>query len=511
MAMPARRCRATATPCSAGARRRSSGRTSRRAPRCADAPAGDAHARSAASVGVDARRQHGRRRCPALTRTASPSTRPSSRHELARQADATGGRASAVSCSAGARRTSGRSRRSARRRCARARRAVGAARGQRVGRSARRRGEPARRSSATSPSASARTSSDGLERRSRRPSRLPSTRSTFHAGRASPSGLTTPWKLCTRPSALTKVPEVSVNGAIGSSTSATSTPASLERRQRDDHLGAGRARRAPRAGSAASSAGSTLSSRQAFSGASAPSICAGVQAARGRAARRRAARRRCWPPRRGSRRSRRSARRSSCASAEQLRGLRVLRGGVAEQHRLALAAEQRRGDRLRLVVGFAPSAGAATPLAAATAAAIVGQRLRPALGAAVMLGGHRHQPVVVQRVHARRPCAPLLGRLAQALREQRMVLAQERADDERRAAARTATAIERAEPAASPRAAAFAKSAWRRRWSMFSLPRPRTSLASRCSSSTRAVRRRRARRCSAAPCSAVICVRPRAT
>ena len=29
-----------------------------------------------------------------------------------------------------------------------------------------------------------------------RPSRLPSTRSTFQAGRASPSGLTTPWKLC---------------------------------------------------------------------------------------------------------------------------------------------------------------------------------------------------------------------------------------------------------------------------------------------------------------------------
>ena len=53
-----------------------------------------------------------------------------------------------------------------------------------------------------------------------RPSRLPSTRSTFQAGRASPSGLTTPWKLCTRPSALTKVPAVSVNGAIGSSTSA---------------------------------------------------------------------------------------------------------------------------------------------------------------------------------------------------------------------------------------------------------------------------------------------------
>ncbi|MNT46188.1 hypothetical protein D3C72_1828170 [compost metagenome] len=51
------------------------------------------------------------------------------------------------------------------------------------------------------------------------PSTLASTRSTFHAGRVSPKGRTTAWKLCKRPSALTKLPEVSVNGAIGSSTS----------------------------------------------------------------------------------------------------------------------------------------------------------------------------------------------------------------------------------------------------------------------------------------------------
>lgn len=52
-----------------------------------------------------------------------------------------------------------------------------------------------------------------------RPSMLPSTRITFQAGRVSPSGRTTAWKLCTRPSALAKLPEVSVNGAMGSSTS----------------------------------------------------------------------------------------------------------------------------------------------------------------------------------------------------------------------------------------------------------------------------------------------------
>ena len=38
------------------------------------------------------------------------------------------------------------------------------------------------------------------------------TRNTFQAGRVSPNGLTTAWKLWTRPSALTKVPGVSVKG-----------------------------------------------------------------------------------------------------------------------------------------------------------------------------------------------------------------------------------------------------------------------------------------------------------
>src|SRR4051812_50115219 len=47
---------------------------------------------------------------------------------------------------------------------------------------------------------------------------LPSTRSTFQPGRASPSALTTAWNDCTRPSALTKVPGVSGHGAMGSST-----------------------------------------------------------------------------------------------------------------------------------------------------------------------------------------------------------------------------------------------------------------------------------------------------
>ena len=52
------------------------------------------------------------------------------------------------------------------------------------------------------------------------PSSVPSTRSTFHAGRASPSGRTAAWKVCSRPSVLTKLPGVSLNGAIGSMTCA---------------------------------------------------------------------------------------------------------------------------------------------------------------------------------------------------------------------------------------------------------------------------------------------------
>jgi hypothetical protein len=44
---------------------------------------------------------------------------------------------------------------------------------------------------------------------------LPSTRSTFHAGRASPGGRAAPGTLCQRPSTLTHVPEVSANAATG--------------------------------------------------------------------------------------------------------------------------------------------------------------------------------------------------------------------------------------------------------------------------------------------------------
>ena len=48
---------------------------------------------------------------------------------------------------------------------------------------------------------------------------LAKTRNTFQAGRVSAKGLTTAWKLCKRPSAFTKLPDVSVKGAMGNNTS----------------------------------------------------------------------------------------------------------------------------------------------------------------------------------------------------------------------------------------------------------------------------------------------------
>ena len=58
----------------------------------------------------------------------------------------------------------------------------------------------------------ARTASSVSASKPGRPSSAPSMRSTFHAGRDSPSGFTTALNDCTRPSMFTKVPPVSVNG-----------------------------------------------------------------------------------------------------------------------------------------------------------------------------------------------------------------------------------------------------------------------------------------------------------
>ena len=227
-----------------------------------------------------------------------------------------------------------------------------------------------------------------------RPSRLPSTRSTFQAGRVSPSGLTTPWKLCTRPSALTKVPEVSVNGAIGSSTSAN-VEVGLERGQRDDHLGL-RQRRRPRRRRRPSRAPARCSA------AAAPSApprqhLAGVQAAvAGQRADelradgvggfgqvadawRRSARRSSWPAP--------AARRPADAAR------RRCRAGWPCARR-----QQRRGDRLARRRSALPCGRRRDALGRADRGGDVGQRLQPSRSARRRCCvRHRHQPVVVAR------------------------------------------------------------------------------------------------------------------
>ena len=262
-----------------------------------------------------------------------------------------GGRASAVQLQAPARGArSDRRRRSARRRCARAFPAAPAAWRARRSRASARGAASRAGIVATSPRASSRTSSDVSNEKPARPSRLPRTRSTFHAGRASPRGLTTPCALCTRPSALTKVPEVSVNGVIGSSTSATSSTRH-ERGHRDDHLGAAeRGERARRVGDV--ERGLDVQEQARLERRVGAEHLGGASSRPPRARRRRAARRRRCRRRRASRRSRRSARRSSAPGARASALSGCCAGGVAEQHRLALAARQRGGDRLRLVGRF---------------------------------------------------------------------------------------------------------------------------------------------------------------
>ena len=227
--------------------------------------------------------------------------------------------------------------------------------------------------------------------------------------------------------------------------------------QRDDHLGAGRARRARAAPSAASSAGSMFSSRHALSGAPAPSICAGVQAA-------------CAGQRADELRA------DGVAAVGELAEGRA--GLLADPARQALRARRCRDAARRRCRAARPCARRSparrrSPSPRRSAFALSRARRRPWLrrsrrrrrpapatqlrSARRRCSAHRHQPVVAQGVHAHHLRA-LARRLAHALREQRMVLAQERADDQRRAAASDSEAIERAEPARSPSRLANARS-----------------------------------------------------
>ena len=95
---------------------------------------------------------------------------------------------------------------------------------------------------------------------------------------------------------------------------------------------------------------------------------------------------------------------------QQLRGLRVLRGGVAQQHGLALAGQQRlRRWPVRAAPGSAGS-GAATPCAAATAAATSASGCSPGRSARRSgVAATGISPVVVHAcrlVQLRAACAP---------------------------------------------------------------------------------------------------------
>ena len=180
----------------------------------------------------------------------------------------------------------------------------------------------------------------------------------------------------------------------------------LERGQRDDHVGRGeRGARGGRVGGVERRL--DVEQQHRLEPARPPEHLAGVEPTAPAAARRRAARRRCWPLRRGSRRWRRSVRRASCASASSAAGLRVLRGGVAEQHRLALARQQRRRrSPVRRSVA-SPGSGAATPLACATAAQTSASACTQPLGATVMRPATGISQSSSTRVHARTPLPPL--------------------------------------------------------------------------------------------------------
>ena len=108
----------------------------------------------------------------------------------------------------------------------------------------------------------------------------------------------------------------------------------------------------------------------------------------------------------------------------------MLRGGVAEQQRLAFGAEQRRGNGVRRIVRLARQRRR-DAFARGDRHGHVGQRLQPCRRCGSQARPQRHRPVVVRCMQAMDQRAPA-RRLAQSLREQRMVLAQEGADDEGR-------------------------------------------------------------------------------
>ena len=274
----------------------------------------------------------------------------------------------------------------------------------------------------------------------------------------------TPWKLCTRPSALTKVPAVSVNGAIGSNTSASSTAAISKGGQATTISAAIRGLQPSRRPSAPRPAGSTFHSS---------SLQAAIQHLAGvhrlqRLRRRPVGRRPCWRPPVRVADAGAGVLADPVGQGQQAGGVRMLRGGIC---RTGWPCRARRAAALAMQPALrrwpVPAAGALTPLVSATAAATSqGTPLRPQLQLRPAAASRRAADADGD---APAPCFWPPG--ADALGEQQVILAQK---EPTTSAAFGLLAAMAAQPARAPRR--VVKSAWRRRWSMLSLPRARTSL-----------------------------------
>ncbi len=116
------------------------------------------------------------------------------------------------------------------------------------------------------------------------------------------------------------------------------------------------------------------------------------------------------------------------SQCEQRRCLRMLRRRVAQQHGLALAGEQGPGDS-RSGLGRVARCRRAHALLRRDRGRDVGQRLGPAARGHGDLRGKGNEPLVLHGMQAV-DLGASAGRLPQALCEQRVILAQEGADDQ---------------------------------------------------------------------------------
>ena len=111
------------------------------------------------------------------------------------------------------------------------------------------------------------------------------------------------------------------------------------------------------------------------------------------------------------------------APCQQLGGLRMVRRCIAQQYSLALAAQQRAGDGLGSLVGRTGTLRSSNTLFLGNGGSNASEHLYPLASALLHKCLHRHGPVMGDRSDGI-DLAAMAGRLTDALRKQRMVLAQ---------------------------------------------------------------------------------------